>query len=92
MLELRADYRNAVKNRDVERVQRLRQNNLEELRLAEAINRIEQTRRNITQRINDITANESIPDERKRAILEQLKNRRQQVITRGLQLMSGQSQ
>jgi hypothetical protein len=92
LLELRADYRNAVDNRDVERVQRLRQNNLEELRLAEAINRIEQTRRKITQRINDITANESIPDDQKRALLEQLDNRKQQVITRGLQLMSGQSQ
>jgi hypothetical protein len=92
LLELRADYRNAVDNRDVERIQRLRQNNLEELRLAEAINRIEQTRRKITQRINDITANESIPDDQKRALLEQLDNRKQQVITRGLQLMSGQSQ
>jgi hypothetical protein len=81
-----------VDNRDVERIQILRQNNLEELRLAEAINRIEQTRRKITQRINDITANENIPDEQKRAILERLDDRRQQVITRGLQLMSGQSQ
>jgi hypothetical protein len=92
LLELRADYRNAVKNRDVERIQILRQNNLEELRIAEAINRIEQTRRKITQRINDITANENIPDEQKRAILERLDDRRQQVITRGLQLMSGQLQ
>jgi hypothetical protein len=92
LLELRADYRNAVDSRDVERIQILRQNNLEELRLAESINRIEQTRRKITQRINDITANESIPDDQKRALLEQLDNRKQQVITRGLQLMSGQSQ
>jgi len=92
LLELRADYRNAIDNRDVERIERLRRENLQELRLAEAINRIELTRRRITQRINDITANENIPEDQKRRVLEQLKERREQIISRGLQLMSGQLQ
>jgi enoyl reductase-like protein len=62
----------------------------EELRIAEAVNSIENQRKEITRRINEVRANPRMPEERKQEIIQRLTEQQQRVILRGLQLMIGQ--
>jgi enoyl reductase-like protein len=50
------------------------------------MNQIENQRREITRRINDVRSNPRIPEERKQEIIQRLDEQRQRVILRGLQL------
>jgi hypothetical protein len=86
----RAELRAAIEAGDRERIQAARERYPEELRIAEAVNRIENQRRDITRRINDVRSNPRIPEERKREIIQRLDEQRQRVILRGLQIMRAQ--
>ena len=54
------------------------------------MNSIENQRKEITRRINDVRANPRMPEERKQEIIQRLTEQQQRVILRGLQLMVGQ--
>jgi hypothetical protein len=82
----RAELRAAVDAGDRERIQAARERYPDELRIAEAMNQIENQRRQITRRINDVRSNPRIPEERKQEIIQRLDEQRQRVILRGLQL------
>jgi hypothetical protein len=86
----RAELRAAAEAGDRERIQAVRERFPDELRIAEAVNRIESQRREITRRINDVRSNPRIPEERKQEIIQRLDEQRQRVILRGLQLMRSQ--
>lgn len=87
----RNEMRDAVDQRNRERIARLReQYSAADFRLAEQINRIENQRRQITRQMNAVRDNPNLPDERKRELLDRLDARQQQIILRGLQLMRGQ--
>jgi hypothetical protein len=90
VLDARAEFRDAMKARDRERAMAARERFPEELRIAEAVNSIENQRKEITRRINEVRANPRMPDERKQEIIQRLTEQQQRVILRGLQLMIGQ--
>jgi hypothetical protein len=86
----RAELRAAIDAGDRERIQAVRERYPEELRIAEAVNQIENQRREVARRINDVRSNPRIPEERKQEIIQRLDEQRQRVILRGLQLMRNQ--
>jgi hypothetical protein len=90
VLDARAEFRDAMKAGDRERAMAARERFPEELRIAEAVNSIENQRREITRRINEVRANPRMPEERKQEIIQRLTEQQQRVILRGLQLMIGQ--
>jgi hypothetical protein len=90
VLDARAEFRAAMDARDRERAMAARERFPEELRIAEAVNSIENQRREITRRINEVRANPRMPEERKQEIIQRLTEQQQRVILRGLQLMIGQ--
>lgn len=90
VLDARAEFRDAMKANDRERAMAARERFPEELRIAEAVNSIENQRREISRRINEVRANPRMPEERKREIIQRLTDQQQRVILRGLQLMIGQ--
>jgi hypothetical protein len=90
VLDARAEFRDAMRARDRERAMAARERFPEELRIAEAVNSIENQRKEITRRINEVRANPLMPEERKQEIIQRLTEQQQRVILRGLQLMIGQ--
>jgi hypothetical protein len=90
VLDARAEFRDAMEARDRERAMAARERFPEELRIAEAVNSIENQRKEITRRINEVRANPRMPEERKQEIIQRLTEQQQRVILRGLQLMIGQ--
>jgi hypothetical protein len=90
VLDARAEFRAAMDARDRERAMAARERFPEELRIAEAVNSIENQRKEITRRINEVRANPRMPEERKQEIIQRLTEQQQRVILRGLQLMIGQ--
>ena len=90
VLDARAEFRDAMDARDRERAMAARERFPEELRIAEAVNSIENQRKEITRRINEVRANPRMPEERKQEIIQRLTEQQQRVILRGLQLMIGQ--
>jgi hypothetical protein len=90
VLDARAEFRAAMEAGDRERAMAARERFPEELRIAEAVNSIENQRKEITRRINDVRANPRMPEERKQEIIQRLTEQQQRVILRGLQLMIGQ--
>lgn len=82
----RAELRDAIDAGDRERIMAARERYPEELRVAEAMNQIENQRRQITRRINEVRENPRMPEERKQEIIQRLDEQRQRVILRGLQL------
>jgi hypothetical protein len=87
ILPARAELRAAMEARDIPRVQRARERFADELRIAEAVNKIENDRRAISRRINEVRDNPRIPEDRKLEIIERLREQQQRIILRGLQIM-----
>lgn len=90
ILDARAEFRDAMDANDRERAMAARERFPEELRIAEAVNSIENQRREISRRINEVRDNPRMPEDRKREIIQRLTDQQQRVILRGLQLMIGQ--
>jgi len=87
ILEARAEFRAAREARDRDRMATARERYADELRIAERIYRLEQQRRQITRRMNEIRDNDRIDETRKRDLLDRLDERQQRIILRALQIM-----
>ena len=90
ILEARSEFRDAREARDRDRVAAARERFADELRIAERVYRVEQQRRQITRRMNEIRDNPRMSEERKRDLLDRLDAQQQRVILNGLRIMSGE--
>ena len=83
----RSELRSAMNQGDQERAAEARQRFAAELQIVGRIRAIESARRAITERINAIQENDRMPPERKQQLIDQLDERRQLLIARGLQTL-----
>ena len=81
------DIKDAIEQRDPQRIKQIRKDYAEELRLVSAIKSIENERRKVRKIINNVNSDKNIDETRRQAILERSKKRLSLLTIRGLKLM-----
>lgn len=82
VLRVRAELRAAAKDGDSEGYRALMERHPRAYRIASQINALENLRRKLSKQINKIRENKNIPDERKKALIKQLKERQADIVGR----------
>jgi hypothetical protein len=81
------DFKDAMEERDPQRVKSIRKDYADEIRVISAIKSIESERRKVRKIINNVSLEKNIDEVRKRSILERAKKRMDLLTARGLKLM-----
>lgn len=89
VLAVRNALRDAVKDGDTEKYQMIMERYPEQYRVAARINKIESARRKIGGQINKIRENKNIPEEEKRRMIQELKDRQEALINQANSAMGG---
>ena len=87
VLLVEKDLKDAIEQRDPQRVAKIRKDYMPELRLITAIKALENERRKVRKIINSVKESKDIDDTRRRAILDRADKRIQALTLQGLKLM-----
>ena len=83
------EIKGAMRSGDTERLQNARQNYAEEIRYLPRIKAIDNALRKVSKQMNAIRDNNRIPDDQKKILIDKLDERKQMLIARGNQILTG---
>lgn len=89
VMKVRAELRDAAKSGDAARYQETVARFPHEYRIANQINRIESARKMLSREINKVRDNKNLSEERKKELIDAIKNRQQQLVGRGNAVLRG---
>ena len=85
-MAVRAELKNAQKNGDAQHYVDTIRRYPTEYKLVSAINKLETSRRKLSQQIKKIRESKTIPEEQKKAMIDLLKQRQEEIVGRANQL------